>query len=114
VIVLAGFTEQKAKFTKRKAILNSTAKVTAKGQVTIPAAVRKALSVNEGDELIFEVSDGMAEIRKLTAIDRLSKAIGPRLREAFPTPKDFDAYLKANRKKIFESIYGEINDKSGD
>jgi AbrB family looped-hinge helix DNA binding protein len=34
------------------------AKVTAKGQVTIPAAVRKSLDIKEGDDLLFEVSEG--------------------------------------------------------
>jgi len=34
------------------------AKVTSKGQVTIPVEVRKALGVKAGDKLRFEVQDG--------------------------------------------------------
>ena len=46
------------------------ARVTAKGQVTIPAAVRRALDLHSGDELIFELEPGpgapYAQVRKAT------------------------------------------------
>jgi len=35
--------------------MEKRATVTSKGQVTIPAAIRKALGVKEGDQLVFEV-----------------------------------------------------------
>jgi antitoxin PrlF len=42
------------------------ARVTTKGQVTIPAEVRKALDIGEGDNLLFEVVEaGEARIRVL-------------------------------------------------
>ena len=42
------------------------ARVTTKGQVTIPAEVRKALDIGEGDDLLFEVVEaGEARIRVL-------------------------------------------------
>ena len=34
-----------------------TAKVTAKGQITIPKAIREALSVSRGDVLAFRIDD---------------------------------------------------------
>ncbi len=34
------------------------AKVTSKGQLTIPKEVRRALGVREGDSLIFDMEDG--------------------------------------------------------
>ena len=44
------------------------ARITAKGQVTIPVAVRRALGLSVGDEVIFEVDLGAggsnAQIRK--------------------------------------------------
>ncbi len=44
------------------------ARITAKGQVTIPAAVRRALDLDKGDEVIFEVDLGPgiphAQVRK--------------------------------------------------
>jgi antitoxin PrlF len=42
------------------------ARVTTKGQVTIPAEVRKALDIGEGDDLLFEIVEaGEARIRVL-------------------------------------------------
>ncbi len=37
--------------------MKCTAKITSKGQITIPAEVRRALGVGEGDMVIFE-ADG--------------------------------------------------------
>jgi AbrB family looped-hinge helix DNA binding protein len=38
--------------------------VSSKGQVTIPLAVRKALALEEGDELVFRVQGGRAVIAR--------------------------------------------------
>lgn len=40
------------------------ARVTAKGQVTIPVEVRRSLGITEGDDLLFEVDEaGEARVR---------------------------------------------------
>ncbi len=38
------------------------AKITSKGQITIPKEVREALGAKEGDSLVFEVEDGGARV----------------------------------------------------
>jgi antitoxin PrlF len=40
------------------------ARITSKGRVTIPASVREALDLHEGDELVFRVEEGRAVIGK--------------------------------------------------
>ncbi len=59
------------------------ARVTSKGQVTIPAEVRKALGVGPGDDLVFEAKAGYAVVRKRKTIEevagRLRKYAGRRL-----------------------------------
>jgi AbrB family looped-hinge helix DNA binding protein len=44
-------------------IVELRAKVTSKGQLTIPREVRRALGVKEGDSLLFEIGDGGEEVR---------------------------------------------------
>jgi AbrB family looped-hinge helix DNA binding protein len=41
-------------------LMDAAARVTSKGQVTVPKAVRDALGIKEGDELIFRVQGNRA------------------------------------------------------
>ncbi len=42
--------------------MDSTAKITSKGQVTIPKSIRDALELHEGGELLFRVERSRAVI----------------------------------------------------
>jgi AbrB family looped-hinge helix DNA binding protein len=44
--------------------MDTRAKVTSKGQVTIPKSVRDALELHEGDELLFRVERSRAVIAR--------------------------------------------------
>ena len=44
--------------------MDSSARITSKGQVTIPKSVRDALKLHEGDELLFRVERSRAVIAK--------------------------------------------------
>jgi AbrB family looped-hinge helix DNA binding protein len=44
--------------------MDSSAKITSKGQVTIPKSVRDALGLQEGDELLFRVERSRVVIAK--------------------------------------------------
>ena len=44
--------------------MDAAAKVTSKGQVTVPKAVRDALGIHEGDELIFRVEGNRAVVAR--------------------------------------------------
>ncbi|MDR1875115.1 MAG: AbrB/MazE/SpoVT family DNA-binding domain-containing protein [Synergistaceae bacterium] len=52
------------------------AKITSKGQITIPADIRRKLSLKEGDKIIFIEQDGRCyfENAALVAIERMQKA----------------------------------------
>lgn len=44
--------------------MDSSARVTSKGQVTIPKSVRDALHLHEGDQLVFRVEQSRAILAK--------------------------------------------------
>ncbi len=46
-----------------KAPFSSEATVTSKGQITIPREVRERLSLNQGDEVIFDIEDERISLR---------------------------------------------------
>lgn len=50
------------------------AKVTSKGQLTIPREVRRALGVREGDSLVFDMGDDREEVRVRVARKTVSFA----------------------------------------
>jgi antitoxin PrlF len=45
------------------------ATLTAKGQVTVPKAVRDALGLQQGDQLSWELEDGSVRVRAVTPLD---------------------------------------------
>jgi AbrB family looped-hinge helix DNA binding protein len=44
--------------------MEARARMTSKGQITVPVEVRRALGVEAGDTLVFEVADAYATLRK--------------------------------------------------
>jgi AbrB family looped-hinge helix DNA binding protein len=48
----------------RSTTMDAAAKVTSKGQVTVPKAVREALGIKEGDEIVFRVEGNRAVVAR--------------------------------------------------
>jgi antitoxin PrlF len=44
--------------------MDAAARVTSKGQITVPKAVREALGIKEGDEVIFRVEGNRAVLAR--------------------------------------------------
>lgn len=71
----------------------AVAKITAKGQTTIPAGIRAALQIGPGDTIVWEtLPDGSARVRRMLPLDReylealegtLSEWSGPADEEAY-------------------------------
>ena len=74
------------------------ARVTTKGQITIPAEIRKALDIGEGDDLLFEVVEaGEARLRVLKR-RRLSDRYG-----ALPTTRQHPG-KEATRTEVGQGL----------
>lgn len=56
--------------------MQTRAKITSKGQITIPRAVRRALGVKEGDNLVFEQTDGGFTVTPLRGQSAFAKYRG--------------------------------------
>lgn len=46
-----------------------TSKLSSKGQITLPRQVRKALDVQPGDTIVYEVEDSTVKLRRLEPFD---------------------------------------------
>jgi len=55
--------------------MDSTARMTSKGQVTIPKSVRDALELHEGDEVLFRVERSRALIAKTPSLLELAGSV---------------------------------------
>jgi AbrB family looped-hinge helix DNA binding protein len=77
-------------------MLQAKAKLNANGRVVIPAAVRKALDLRPGDELIMRVEDG--ELRLSTRRQALARARRT-IRQYVPSDEDLTQSLIDDRRK---------------
>jgi AbrB family looped-hinge helix DNA binding protein len=59
-----------------KAALKKQAKLTSKGQVTVPHEVRRALGVRTGDKLIFEQDGAEFRIKPVRSVSPFEKYRG--------------------------------------
>jgi AbrB family looped-hinge helix DNA binding protein len=68
-------------------------RITSKGQITIPKAVRAALGLRDGDLVSFALDDDQATLRKIAQQPEAASAgtVGTDLTE-WASPADEDAY----------------------
>lgn len=76
----------------------SIARVTSKGQVTIPSDVRKALDLHQGDDLVFEVTSERSVKLKVVKRRSLSDLYG-----SLPATQPFPG-----KEEIRESVGREL------
>lgn len=68
-------------------------KITAKGQTTIPAIIRKDLNLSAGDEIVFEREGDKVIIRKAVPLDiEYYKAIQASFSSEWLSPEDEEAF----------------------
>jgi AbrB family looped-hinge helix DNA binding protein len=55
--------------------MDATAKVSSKGQITLPKEIREALGLHRGDEVLFRVHDGRAVLAKVPDLLELAGSV---------------------------------------
>ena len=86
------------------------ARITAKGQITIPIEIRKSLGVKEGDKVVFIKSENgimLANSNKV-AWDNIQKAMeGEAEKAGFQSEEDVVQYCKGIRQENRDNTHAE-------
>lgn len=79
------------------------ARVSSKGQITIPISVRKALRLNGGDKVVIQEENGRFyfDNAALVAFTRVAENFeGAAEKAGFKSEEDMQAYMEGIRKEI--------------
>jgi|GEM_PF-1052596 len=89
--------------------LEATARITSKGQITVPVEIRNALEVREGDQLRFVMKGGIVFVEPIGYMN------AEQLYGVFKHPQGprFDLDLEALRDDRAEEILKKYNADSG-
>jgi antitoxin PrlF len=60
---------------EKAAVSASVSKMTRKGQVTVPAPIRQALGIQEGDQVAFVLDGGEARLKRQTSYVERTKGV---------------------------------------
>jgi antitoxin PrlF len=82
--------------------MTSMAKLTSKGQVTIPRSVREHLKVDTGSMLIFEMENDRVVLRSARTLHDLAGVLKGR----GPKQRDFEAMRRAAKAHVSRRVMG--------
>ncbi|HEU4964124.1 MAG TPA: AbrB/MazE/SpoVT family DNA-binding domain-containing protein [Bacilli bacterium] len=95
--------ETTGKSERSKQVTTATAKLSSKGQVTVPVEIRRALEAKEGDEVQFTLrEDGVVTMQVLKR-KKLSQLFGALATQPEPGREDFSEI----RRQALESMTDE-------
>lgn len=79
-------------------------RISSKGQITIPKAIRKLLNLNEGDRVAFIEENGKIIITKasLVALSELQEALSMEAQEKGITEEELLKELEVVRKEMMD------------
>jgi AbrB family looped-hinge helix DNA binding protein len=84
----------------------SISRVTSKGQVTLPADIRRALDIEQGDDLVFDLAPDRTVNLRVVKRRRLSELYG-----ALPATRPFPG-KEAIREEVGQAL-GKKGESSG-
>ena len=77
--------------------MEKEAQVTSKGQVTVPAEIRKLLRLKQGDRVVFETKDEQVVLRRVQPDDAFAKYAGRYRDGEGKTREEINAELRTLR-----------------
>ena len=83
-------------------MVNETVKVMRRGQITLPASLRKAAQIQEGDYLKFMVEDGTISVVVQKLVDRAQAYFWTR--DWQEGEREADEDIRMGRLKTFDSV----------
>ena len=84
------------------------ARITTKGQITIPVEIRRKLNLKEGDKIIFLEQDGRIyfENAALMAFTRIQESLtGEAEKAGINSPEEMNKLVKEIRKEMWDKKY---------
>ena len=82
-------------------------RITSKGQVTVPAEVRKKLGIRPGETIIFRISDDRVELdRAPMSLEEAFGSVPPLNR-----PEDFAVLARAAWEEHAEKVVAEMDEE---
>lgn len=78
--------------------MTQTVRLSSKGQLTLPAAVRDELGLRQGDYLSVGTQNGQITLTKAMTLDEITALAMSWIAPGTPPVKDVDAYYQAHRQ----------------
>src|SRR5690554_1011410 len=92
----------------RRFLIMELAKISSKGQITIPIEIRKKLNLKEGDKVLFvEEGDNIFVLNaSLFALKEIQQNMkGEAEKQGFSSEEDANKYVEKIREEIWEDKY---------
>src|SRR5690554_4362831 len=96
----------------RRFLIMELAKISSKGQITIPIAIRKKLNLKEGDKVLFLEEDNKVIVTNASyeALKKFQNTmVGEAKKQEIYSEDDVNKIVKEVRKELWEEKY-ESND----
>lgn len=84
--------------------------LSSRGQLTLPASLRKRLKLNKGDKLnVYDVNDQFLLIEKVeeTPLETILERFQQTAKRKKLTPEDLAAALRQVRKDVYKEMYAK-------
>lgn len=79
--------------------------VTRKGQITIPAEIRRALSINEGDKVLVAFDDGEVRLERYGSVAERTAGI---FYDPNRLPRSIDEVIAAEKEAFQQGVAEEV------